>query len=247
MRFFVRLWLLAALGLWLVASRRAEGLPLPARHLAASLREPRQTATRREPFAVEAEGITYRVEPIHDYEISGLVVSEHVSHSWWRPGGYHERARDFLNVKDICVLWGPNLRPGVYDRIDYESGEYTCYARPRSAAAARGFDPTALANNHLISDDPAVRRLLRRIRRGDQVRIRGHLAAYAHRQGPRGYRRGTSVRRDDTGNGACETIYVTEAEILRPGNPAWRRLATGAPLGLLLGVVAWLRLPIPRR
>ena len=38
------------------------------------------------------------------------------------------------------------------------------------------------------------------------------------------YSRGSSTVRDDRGNGACEVVYVTEFEILREANAAWRAL-----------------------
>ena len=55
------------------------------------------------------------------------------------------------------------------------------------------------------------------------------------------------MSRDDTGNGACETLYVSELRLLRPGHPGWRLAAQLAPLGLLAGLVAWFRLPLPPR
>jgi hypothetical protein len=36
--------------------------------------------------------------------------------------------------------------------------------------------------------------------------------------------RGSSTVRTDRGNGACEVVYVTEFEILREANAAWRTL-----------------------
>jgi hypothetical protein len=246
MRLLVRLGLVGALLLWVLAACRSESLPLPEELVAAVRREPRQSATAREPFAVTVGGIRYRVEPQYDYEIQGLVVSEHRSESWWRRTTFHRMASDFLNVKDLCVVWGPTAMAGVYRGMEFSSGEFTCYARPRSAEAARHFDPTALSNNHLLAAEEGLRERLRKLRRGDQIRLRGQLAAYGHDHGfP--FRRGTSTRRDDTGNGACETIYVNELEVLRPGNGLWRGVAGVAPMGLVAAGIAWLRLPLPKR
>ncbi|MGZ5479021.1 MAG: hypothetical protein ACXWGZ_05470, partial [Candidatus Aminicenantales bacterium] len=38
------------------------------------------------------------------------------------------------------------------------------------------------------------------------------------------YARRSSTLRTDRGNGACEVVYVTEFEILREANSAWRTL-----------------------
>jgi hypothetical protein len=246
MRLFVRLWLAGAVLVWGVAVWRSESLPPPERLGAALRQEPRQSATTREPFAVTVGAITYRLEPLYDYELDGLVVSENDTAPWWTRSNLHRRVNDFLNVKDVCVVWGVNAASGVYRQLQFSSGEFTCYARPRSAAAAAAFDPTALSNNHLLAADEGLRRVLRSVRRGDQIHLRGVLAAYSHDHGLP-FRRGTSTRRDDTGNGACETIYVSEARIVRTGNPHWRLLARLAPMGLLVGGIAWLRLPLPQR
>lgn len=254
----VYLWLLGALVFWPLARWQARSLP-PPDQLEASLRqEPRQRPTDRAPFTVELEGIRYRVEPQFSYAIEGLVVSEHVTESWWRPASFHARANDRLNVKDLCVIWGENAANGSYRQARFHSGEFTCFVRFPSGPAGQAFVPRALSNNHLLAVDPALRRQLRNLRRGDQIALRGYLASYGHDQAKdrdqatgtgsgQGYRRGTSISRDDTGNGACETIYVTEARVLRPASPGWRLASRLAPLGLLAGVMAWLRLPVPKR
>lgn len=242
----VYLWLLGALAFWPVASWRARALP-PAHQLDPALsQEPRQRPTDRAPFTVSLEGITYTVEPQFSYAIEGLVVSEHVTEAWWRPVTFHSRANDHLNVKDVCVIWGENAANGSYRQARFHSGEFTCYVRFPSAPASQAFVPRALSNNHLLAVDPSLRRQLRELRRGDQIALRGYLASYGHNEGP-GYWRGTSISRDDTGNGACETLFVTEVTVLRPASPGWRLAARLAPLGLLAGVVAWLRLPVPSR
>jgi hypothetical protein len=45
--------------------------------------------------------------------------------------------------------------------------------------------------------------------------------------------RGTSTTREDTGNGACETIYVDEFEIVVRASSGWR-LAMQVALGMLV-------------
>jgi len=48
----------------------------------------------------------------------------------------------------------------------------------------------------------------------------------------------------DTGNGACETVYVTDVQILHSGNKAWRRLVWFATAALLASILAWFWLPV---
>lgn len=100
----------------------------------------------------------------------------------------------------------------------------------------------ALSNNHLLSDRRSIVSKLRDVQVGDQVRVRGWLAEYAHNQGF-AFRRGSSVTRDDTGNGACETIYVVDVEVLRAGGQPWRWLLWPAIALSLSGLIVWLRTP----
>jgi hypothetical protein len=89
---------------------------------------------------------------------------------------------------------------------------------------------TKLSNNHLISDDEVVRDQVRDIQVGDQIRVRGYLASYSSAQGGK---RGTSTTRLDTGNGACETLYIDRFEIIQPATNYWR-ISMYVSLALLL-------------
>ena len=81
------------------------------------------------------------------------------------------------------------------------------------------------------------RRILK-VRPGDQIYFKGYLVNYS--QPANQFFRGTSTVRDDTGNGACETVFVTDFKILKRANPVWRAvkplafLASGAFLVALL-------------
>ena len=104
--------------------------------------------------------------------------------------------------------------------------------KARDTVAWASFDMNQLSNNHLLSDDGDIRDRVRKIRIGDQIRVRGYLASY---ESPGGLR-GTSTTRTDKGDGACETIYVERFEILRAATSFWR-LSMWASLAVLLGAL----------
>ncbi len=108
------------------------------------------------------------------------------------------------------------------------------------------FDQTAISNNHLLTDQPALAKKLRTVRVGDQIRFRGHLAEYSHQHGMN-FKRGTSTVRTDSGNGACETVFLDSFEVIKAGGKPWRALVLPAGLALLLGAITWLLLPPVRR
>ena len=198
--------------------------------------EARQTRTRKEPYEVTFNGIDYLVEPEYEYDITAMVVSfRHHDENYSR---MHRLAQDHLNMLDVCVVWGDNTRAMLHE-IDFWNGLFTCNVSTRDRAAWASFDMDKLSNNHLLSDDPWIRDRVRSIRIGDQIRIRGHLASYISPGG----RRGTSTTRTDTGNGACETLYIEHFEILRTATNPWRLSMYGSLALLLIGLALHFRRP----
>ena len=179
-------------------------------------RAPLQRATDRYPFQANWDGIDYQVEPEYDYELTGLVVSfrQHDGES-----RMHRLSEDHLNVADLCVVWGDTARSPLLSSIKFWNGIFTCNFSTRDQAAWNAFDQTEVSNNHIIADDARIRDRVDDVRIGDQIRVRGTLAAYIS---PNGSKRGTSTTRTDTGDGACETIYVDEFEIVARGRNVWR-------------------------
>ena len=216
-------------------------LPGPEAVLDAVRAEPLQQPVVERAFVARAGGVDYTVRPSHRYELVGLVVSRHDTSVWWDVV-HRDAWKDHLNVADLCVVWGRNLEDALYRRMRYASGTFTCSVATDSPEDWRRFDPSAISNNHLLASDPALARTLRAIRPGDQIRVAGRLVEYAHDVGA-GFRRGTSTRRDDTGDGACETIWVTEAQVLRAANRGWRAMRTLAWIGIAAAIALWLLLP----
>ncbi|MCK6389789.1 MAG: hypothetical protein L6Q40_02020 [Azonexus sp.] len=237
---FVKTLFFASLALLVAAWIKGEPLPAPDAVLAAMQAAPRQTATGEAPFSVETGGVQYQVKPLYAYELNGLVVSRHDAETWW--DFIHKEASDFLNVTDLCVVWGENLRNGVYQRLSYHSGQFTCFVRWEDAETGALFRMDALSNNHLLTVNPALAKKIRSVRIGDQIRFRGYLAEYSHNHGF-AFKRGTSTTRDDSGNGACETVYVESFDIVRRGSTFWALAPWLGWLGLLLAIIGWFALP----
>ncbi len=219
-------------------------LPAPAALNPALAQEPVQVPTAAAPFKTTVGGVTYTVKPLFDYELWGLVVSQHDTSTWWN--WIHKASNDHLNVMDFCVVFGDNVKTGAYEGMDYSSGQFVCYVQTGSTAKWQAFSMSALSNNHLLSDRHSVTSRLRGVRVGDQVRVRGVLAEYSHQHGF-AFTRGTSTTRTDTGNGACETLYVQQIEVLARGGGPWRFLYGVAWLMLVAGVVLWLAAPFRAR
>lgn len=188
--------------------------------------EPEQTRTDTRPFQATVNDVEYLIEPEYAYDLTGMIVSyrHHEGNS-----RMHLQANDHLNMADVCVVWGDNTKSDL-QAIDFWNGIFTCNVFTRDMAAWESFDMNQLSNNHLISDDDFIRRQARKIQVGDQIRVRGYLASYSNEGGGK---RGTSTTRTDTGDGACETVFVEYFRILQPATSVWR-ISMWTSLALLL-------------
>jgi hypothetical protein len=242
LRTLVKALLAAGFGLLIAALWLRHDLPRPDRLLDSLQQEPEQLQVREAPFETTVGGVTYTIKPLFSYALHGLVVSMHDTSTWW--DYLHREWNDHLNVVDFCVIWGENASSGVYRDIRFSSGQFTCNFQSSTAAAFAAFDMTKISNNHLLTDDPLVAKKLRSVRIGDQVRFHGWLAEYSHNHKGQGFNRGTSTVRNDTGNGACETVYVQDFDIISRGGGPWRSMVWVAWALIGIGLFGWFRLPL---
>jgi len=218
-REFVKVILLAALVLLFLSIIFRNRWPAEGDLLPEVFQEPvQEPGGLPSPFDVAQKGFTYTVYPQFDYELWGMVVSSHYAGSFLDYA--HEMWKDYLNIKDLCVIWGKNLETGAFREIKFWSRDFTCYYSWSNPETGRQFSQAHVSNNHLITEDPFLRKLIKSVKRGDQVHLQGWLAKYGHKGSQ--VVRGTSTTRKDTGGQACETVYVTEFEILKRANPGWR-------------------------
>ena len=215
-----------------IAFWNRNALPGNVDYVDAILEEPSQTETSKQAFDVTWRDRDYRVEPEFRYDLVGMVVSYRHHDGKSR---MHRLANDHLNMLDVCVIWGDNTKHTALNKISFWNGIFTCLVKTRDQAAWDAFDMFQLSNNHLISDSDTIRRAVADVGIGDQIRVRGYLASYSNDEGGS---RGTSTTRLDTGNGACETIYVESFEILESTTSYWR-LTMWAALVALVASLGW--------
>jgi hypothetical protein len=221
----------------LVAFWHRNDLPGDIAFVAELEREPLQKSTSKQPFSVELGGVGYTVEPQYDYDLYGMIVSfrHHDGNS-----RMHRLSNDHLNVADLCVVWSGNAFNEHLSKISFWNGIFTCNFETRDSEAWASFKLDQISNNHLISDDSAIRDRVSDVRIGDQVHIRGWLSSYGSDGGST---RGTSTTRNDTGDGACETIFVTEFGIVEPAFSPWRATMYAALAVLAISLIVYFRAP----
>jgi hypothetical protein len=232
----VKFVLLVGLTLVAVGTYKRGLLPSAGQIVPEALTDPIQIDKANKPFTSTVKKVEYSIAPVADYELRGVVVSRHDSASFWDV--LHSEWNDHLNVADLCIVWGNNLNSDVYRELAYHNGQFTCNYSASSGEVFTRFNENEISNNHILTDDPAIAKQIRRLNIGDQVMLRGVLAKYSHNSGGQ-FVRGTSTVRTDRGNGACETVYVSDVQVLKHAAswPSWLRWSGG--LLTLLACFLW--------
>ena len=114
---------------------------------------------------------------------------------------------------DLAVGWGPLSDSRIVDQLEFSQMGRFFYWKPRDAATFP-LDPSTLissgAQMHLIPATKEIDRRIRRLRPGQIAIIGGYLVDVS---GPGGFTWHTSLTRTDTGDGACEIVWVETLEI----------------------------------
>ena len=180
----------------------------------------RAVAGLEEPVQTEAEGtvklhhdgydivLTYRAA----YETDALVVHKK---------NYSSGLTGYLAPVDLALAWGDVAAYNT--KIDFhwsQSGRWYFWNVDSYEELAPVGDESDVtrqsANTHIIPANGAVRRKIKRIRRGDRVKLKGYLVDM-DAENSKGDKRWwhTSLMRTDMGDGSCEVMYVTDAEIVK--------------------------------
>jgi hypothetical protein len=118
-----------------------------------------------------------------------------------------------LAPMDLALGWGRMSDSAVLAQVDVRQSDRFYYWHVDAFPIPRREIETSSANMHLIPADAGVRRAMERVRRGELVHIEGFLVDASR---PDGWRWHTSLSREDTGNGACELVFVESLEPVAP-------------------------------
>jgi len=116
-----------------------------------------------------------------------------------------------LSPVDLALGWGPMSDSSVVDRLRiWQDGRWYYWSTP-SFPIPPGEITSHSANMHMIPANAFVRRQLLAARVGQVIHLRGQLV---RAEGRDQWKWASSTSRQDSGDGACEVIWV---ESLGPG------------------------------
>jgi hypothetical protein len=142
------------------------------------------------------------VTPLAGLSLEARVLSRK-DYAWGAEAAY--------SPTDLALGWGPMAAPGLAEALHVrQSARWYHYGWD---AGRPQLPPRQIARNsanmHLVPGDPAVVDALAKVREGGIVRLEGWLVRIERNDG---WTWTSSLRRDDTGEGSCELVYVCALE-----------------------------------
>jgi hypothetical protein len=144
----------------------------------------------------------YHLTPLASYDVTARVLSVEPY--------YFDRQAD-LSPVDFALGWGPMSDDEVLESIAISQRGRFYYWNVQQFPIPRGQIEPHSANTHLIPANAAVKDRIESIRPGQVVHLRGYLVEV---KADDGWRWKSSLTRSDTGGGACELMWVEQAESL---------------------------------
>ena len=116
---------------------------------------------------------------------------------------------------DVALGWGRMSDQAVLDQLEIsQSTRFMFYQWPRTPPLPEKEMACHASNNHLIAANAEVAAVIRKLRVGQVVKLRGFLVNAASAEGGHW---NSSLTRTADGPGACELFYVASAEAADEG------------------------------
>jgi hypothetical protein len=174
-----------------------------------------------DPFVSVGPGMTAPNEPVQENlnENSMMMVDEYfltpaatfqIKARVLSTQRYRSGRESDLSPLDLTLGWGPMSDETNIEKIDIrQSARFYFWKTSRFPIPRRDIE-THSANMHMIPSSDRVESKLKGIKPGETISITGKLVNV---EAADGWRWRTSLTREDTGNGACEIVYVEDVDI----------------------------------
>jgi hypothetical protein len=158
---------------------------------------PKQTETETAFFTFK----DHQIIPLADFHVNARVLSKK-KYSFGRESD--------LSPIDLALGWGSMSDEAVLEKIKIKQSNRFYFWSVKQFPIPEKKIKTQSANMHLIPADSVILKQIKNTRIGDIVNFTGYLVKVV---GVDGWKWKSSLTRNDTGNGACEVVYVEDFEI----------------------------------
>ncbi len=143
----------------------------------------------------------YQITPLAQFYIQAKVLGKE---------RYFVGRESELSPIDFALGWGRMSDETVLSHFDISQRNRWYYWKTDNMVIPRSEVQSSSANMHMVPSSKEVEQQLAKVKEGEIVTLTGKLIAV---KGNDGWRWRSSLSRTDTGNGACELIWVESVEV----------------------------------
>ncbi len=164
--------------------------------------EPKQSETFQQAFSYNNIIIT----PLASLELEAKVLSRE---------NYSFDTFSIISPTDLALGWGPMSDEGILKNIEIDQTGRWLSLKRGNALISNELMQKKSANMHIIPANEHIKKQLSKVKKGELVYLKGFLVKLEkeHEWTAR-----SSLSRDDTGNGACEIVWVENLERRYPSD-----------------------------
>ena len=144
----------------------------------------------------------FTIQALAEYSIKARVLSRN---------NYSLGDESELSPFDLALGWGPMSDQSVIDKIDVsQSNRWYHWHSDHLPISVRDISFNS-ANVHIIPKDETIEEKFDEVYRGSLVEMKGYLVKVTKADG---WHWKSSLKRTDTGGGACELFWVEEVRVI---------------------------------
>jgi len=164
--------------------------------------DPQQVNFTKSPADIKVGEWT--MHPLASFTVEGRVLGVK---------GYSDDFPAEICPYDVALGWGPMSDTALLEKLDIsQSSRFYRWQYWGELPVKEREVINHSANMHLIPSDDGIKKQIARLREGSLVRIIGQLVEVTNPKSTTAWK--SSLRRDDSGAGACEIIYVKGMSVL---------------------------------
>ena len=143
----------------------------------------------------------YTITPLQSFQIEARVLSTK---------NYSLDREADLSPVDFALGWGSMSDEAILSKVDISQSNRFYYWHVDEFPIPRRDIETQSANMHMIPADKQIEKTLKSVRPGQVVKFSGYLIEAKANDG---WHWKSSLTREDTGNGACELVFVKALKV----------------------------------
>lgn len=183
---------------------------------------PVQTKIEKESFLIERFGVDIKITKIASYDITGKVeaIKDYSSNFFSNFLNFEaENMTNYISPRDLTLSWGKialdeNSSSIKADQnyLNSERVVWYTYTDDLKKKYGEEYILSHISNNHVVTLNKDLERILKKVKQSDIVRIKGYLievnCSNGIKWGP------SSLTRDDHGLHSCEILYAEDIVVL---------------------------------